>query len=209
MIELDRNKLWSEFLAVWTLKRIRQMALEEYTNPNRKNAFIYWLESRLDRLGSIYGGSPFKFGVYCRGQSGPTEEANGRIWVEKYEWLRKFGATEQEAFAVVRGRLVEVIDAAKQGNFARVEEIEIDPELKWKVAFLYQDRNEPSLFPIFEKEVLFLEHNLIYPGTRIASTPYHVMYEAFMERNRKLGDVFQVARTLWVRHKARKNEAKS
>jgi 5-methylcytosine-specific restriction endonuclease McrBC GTP-binding regulatory subunit McrB len=207
MTEPDRDELWSEFLAAWPPERVRQMTLEEYTNPSKDDAFIYWIESRLDKLGSIWGGSAFKFGIYCRDKTATKEAASGRVWGEKYAWLSKFGATEQEAFAAVRGRLVDVIDAARQGNFARVDEVDLAPMLKWKVAFLYQDRKEPTLFPIFKKEALFLEYKSIDPRARLGSTPYHVMYETLMERNRELGDVFEVARTLWERYGTEKNRA--
>jgi 5-methylcytosine-specific restriction endonuclease McrBC GTP-binding regulatory subunit McrB len=205
--EADRNELWSDFLAAWPMARVRQMTLEEYTNPGRDDAFIYWIESRLGELGSIWGGSAFKFGIYRRDKTATKEAASGRVWGEKYAWLLKFGATEQEAFAAVRGRLVEVIEAAAQGNFARVDEVDLAPMLKWKVAFLYQDRKEPTLFPIFKKEALFLEYKSIDPRARLGSTPYHVMYETLMERNRELSDVFEVARILWQHYGTEKSRA--
>ena len=62
----SRSRLWSDFLAAWPPERVRQMTLEDYTNSNKDDAFIYWLEARLDKLGSIWGGSAFKFGIYCR-----------------------------------------------------------------------------------------------------------------------------------------------
>jgi 5-methylcytosine-specific restriction endonuclease McrBC GTP-binding regulatory subunit McrB len=183
------------------------MTLEEYTNSNKDDAFIYWIESRLDKLGSIWGGSAFKFGIYCRDKTAAKDAASGRIWSEKYSWLSKFGATEQKAFATVRSRLAEVVDAARQGNFARVEEVDLAPMLKWKVAFLYQDRKAPTLFPVFKKETLFLEYKAIDPRARLGSTPYHVMYETLMERNRELGDVFEIARSVWERYTTEKNRA--
>jgi len=205
MTEPDLNKLWSDFLVAWPPERVRQMTLEEFTNSSKDDAFIYWIESRLEKLGSIWGGSAFKFGIYCRDNTEIKEAASGRIWGEKYAWLSKFGAIEQEAFATVRGRLVEIIDAARQGHFARVEEVDLAPMLKWKVAFLYQDRNQPTLFPVFKKEWLFLDYKSIDPRARLATTPYHVMYETLMERNRALGDVFDVARSVWERHGTEKS----
>ena len=101
-----RDDLWFDFLGAWPPERVRQMTLEEYTNPNKDDAFIYWIESRLDTLGSIWGGSAFKFGIYCRDKTATKEAAGGRVWGEKYAWLSKFGATEQEAFATVRSFLV-------------------------------------------------------------------------------------------------------
>ena len=205
MTASECNQLWSDFLVAWPPKRVRQMTLDEYTNSNKDDAFIYWIEARLDKLGSIWGGSAFKFGIYCRDKIATKEAASGRVWGEKYAWLSKFGATEQAAFAAVRGRLVEVIDAARESNFARVEEVDLAPMLKWKVAFLYQDRKEPTLFPIFKKEALFLEYKAIDPRARLGTTPYHVMYETLMERSRELGDVFEVAQMLWERYGAEKN----
>ena len=51
------------------------MTLEEYTNLDKDDAFIYWIESRLDKLGSIWGGSAFKFGIYCRDKTDAKEVA--------------------------------------------------------------------------------------------------------------------------------------
>ena len=41
-------RLWSEFLAAWPPERVEQMTLEEYTNPDKDDAFIYWVEARLE-----------------------------------------------------------------------------------------------------------------------------------------------------------------
>ncbi len=67
------------------------MTLEEYTNANKDDAFIYWLEARLNDLGGIWGGSAFKFGIYCRDKTGPKAASGGRIWGEKMRWLSKYG----------------------------------------------------------------------------------------------------------------------
>lgn len=207
MPELDRNHLWSEFLSAWPPSRVRQMTLDEYTNPNKEDAFIYWIEKRLEKLGSILGGSAFKFGIYCRDKVEVKEASGGRIWGEKYAWLSKFGGTEQAAFATIRTRLVEVVDAAEASNFARIEEIDLSPTLKWKVAFLYQDRKSPNLFPIFRKEALFQNYLSIDPRAKLGSTPYHVMYETLMERHSELGDVFEISRALWEKYKDSQNRS--
>lgn len=202
------NDLWSEFLAVWPPERVRQMTLDEYTNPNRDDALIYWIESRLDTLGSVSGGSAFKFGIYCRDRTEARESASGRVWGEKYAWLSKFGPTEQDAFGTIRGRLIEALDAVEAGNnLARIDEIDLAPVLKWKVAFLYQDRAKPVLFPIFKKEALLFNYRLIDPSARLGSTPYHVMYETLLERNQALGDILEVGRVLWECYVAERDRA--
>ena len=145
MSDPDRLRLWSDFLEAWPLERVREMTLEEYTNADRDDAFIYWIEKRLETLGSIWSGSAFKFGIYCRDNTDAKESSGGRVWGDTYAWLTKFGQTEQEAFATIRVRLVEVIEAAQAGNFERIDEIDLAPTLKWKVAFLYQDRKHPGV----------------------------------------------------------------
>jgi hypothetical protein len=71
---------------------------------------------------------------------------------------------------------------------------------KWKIAFLYQDRKAPVLFPIFKKEALFHHYRAIDPKAKHSSTPYHLMYETLLERHRELGDVFAVAKELWKQY---------
>ena len=204
MSEKTPTELWSEFLAAWPLERVREMTIEEFTNPDKDDAFIYWLESHLQTLGSIWGGSAFKFGVYCRDNTDVKETAAGRAWGDKYAWLTKYGTTAEEAFAVVKSRLTEVAEAAAAGNFARVEEIDLAPVLRWKVAFLYQDREQPSIFPIFKKEALFANYTAIDPRAKLSVTPYYVMYETLLECHRSLGDVFEIERALWKHYQSGK-----
>ena len=61
--------LWDEFLATWPRTRLATMTLDEYTQAGSKDSFTYWIESRLDEMGSIWGGSAFKFGVFSRGNT--------------------------------------------------------------------------------------------------------------------------------------------
>ena len=59
-------ELWDEFLKVWPLARLTTMKLDDYTQVGSKDSFTRWIEARLDELGSIWGGSSFKFGVFSR-----------------------------------------------------------------------------------------------------------------------------------------------
>ena len=73
------------------------------------------------------------------------------------------------------------------------------------MAFLYQERRSPTIFPIFKKEALFFNYVDIDPRAKLSATPYHVMYETLMERHRELGSVFEVAQVLWDRYQASLN----
>lgn len=58
----ENIELWDEFLSAWPISRIETMTIDEYTNVGSNDTFTYWIESKLDTLGSIWGGSSFKFG---------------------------------------------------------------------------------------------------------------------------------------------------
>ena len=64
----EKYELWDKFLKRWSYERLKDMTLEEYTNIKEENDdyFCYWLESKTDKLGSVWGGSAFKFGIYRR-----------------------------------------------------------------------------------------------------------------------------------------------
>ena len=91
MTNADKQQLWTDFLDTWPLDRVRTMTLEEYTNPDRNDAFIYWLETKLGDLGSIWGGSAFKFGIYCRDNKGSKLAGGGRTWGDEYAWATRLG----------------------------------------------------------------------------------------------------------------------
>lgn len=210
MTNAEKHQLWIEFIEAWPVERICSMSLEEYTNQDRSDAFIYWLEQRLENLGSIWGGSAFKFGIYCRDNLGLREDRRGRIWGEKYAWLAKYGQTESEAFGNIRTRLLEAIEAVKGSNLVRIDDIDLSPVLKWKVAFLYQDRSNPILFPIFKKESLFFHYQAIDPTARKNQTPFSVMYATLLERHKGLGDVFELSTSLWSEYESsRKYKARA
>lgn len=202
------STLWDEFLSEWPVERVQQMTLEEYTNPNRADAFIYWIEKKLESLGSIWGGSAFKFGIYYRDNQEQKEAGSGRKWGEKYAWLTKYGETETEAFAAVRSRLVEVIQSVQTGNLERIDTIDLSPVLKWKVAFLYQDRDNPSVLQIYKKEALFHHYQAIDPTAKMNQTPYSVMYSTLLERHKDQGDLFDIAESLWTGYETSRTQSK-
>lgn len=205
MMDAEKKQLWDDFLLAWPADRARSMSLEEYTNPDKSDAFIYWIESRLEHLGSIWGGSAFKFGIYCRDNKEQKEAGSGRVWGDKYAWLSKYGKTETEAFGAIRTRLITVIDAAESGNLDRIDEVDLSPVLKWKVAFLYQDQQKPTIFPILKKEGLFYHYRAIDPSAKMGKTPYSVMYTTLLERHKGIGDVIDIATSLWNEYNAYKN----
>ena len=154
------NALWDEFLARWPLATLRSMTLEEYTQAGSKDCFTYWLETRTEDLGSIWGGSAFKFGVYSRrdlsdkpGSSGSNSGA-AQAFSATYGWLSKYGATAEQAFERVRGLIADIAQAAREGRLDAIESADLGHATKWKIAFLYQDRARPLIAPVFKRAML-------------------------------------------------------
>ena len=188
--------LWSRFLEVWPPDRVRDMSLEEYTNVNRSDAFVYWLEKRTEALGSIWGGSAFKFGIYRRARTDAKEPGGGRIFGDKYAWMDKYGETEEEAFASVRTRLTDVIDAARTGNLEAIDKIDFSPAVKWKVAFLYQNRKDAGLLAIYKEGRLAARYKEAFPEEE--EPPPSQQHAALITHYSWLGGVLDISRRLWL-----------
>lgn len=143
-----REALWDQFLQRWPLETLRDLTLEQYSQAGTDEYFCRWLEKHTESLGSIWGGSSFKFGVFSRldkqEKTSPHHEFS-----DKYAWLKKYGASAEQAFSVVREHIVSVAEAARRGDLESIEQVDLGPVVKWKIAFLYQDRQNPSILCVF------------------------------------------------------------
>lgn len=148
------------FQEVWTLEKVKNMTLEEYTNikkdnPNRDD-FTFWIESKLDNLGSIWGGSAFKFGIYRRNDESQKESSSGRLYSQNYAWIAKYVNNENEAFNNIKEKIIQIIQASQDNNLKTIEKIDFGDAIKWKIAFHYQDVKNIKIVNIFSKNVLDL-----------------------------------------------------
>jgi len=69
----DREALWTQFLQRWPLDQLARMTLRDYNQAGEDDHFCRWLEKRTEALGSIWGGSSLKFGIYSRSSSATKE----------------------------------------------------------------------------------------------------------------------------------------
>lgn len=152
----ERQKIWDDFLRIWPLEKLATMSLQEFTAVNTGESFCNWLEKKTEDIGSIWGGSAFKFGVYERLDKEPKESKSGRMFSEDYGWLEKYGNTHEEAYTKVREHIVDIATNAKAGNLEAIDDIDFGSATKWKIAFLYQDQTHPTILPIFKSELLKL-----------------------------------------------------
>ena len=146
----SRYILYNEFINRFPLESLREMTLEQYTNNLRADSFCYWLEFKVQHLGSIAGGSSFKFGIY-RYNKKPTTSLV--VSDDKYAWYKWYEKeTAETAFEIVRAAIVEIAEAAARGDFQVVEDNNIfGPAVKWKIAFIYSGM---KLMPIYIRPML-------------------------------------------------------
>jgi len=155
--DMDNEKLeqtWAEFLAEWPIERLRNMTLDEYSRAGDTKTFTYWVESRLDKLGSIWGGSAFKFGIFSRRNRSPKASESGTSYSTDYAWYTKYGASPEEAFEKVRSLVVGVAGAAARADYRAIDAIDLGTAYKWKIAFHYQDRARPGVICVFLRKNL-------------------------------------------------------
>lgn len=142
---------WDEFLKVWPASRLATMTLDEYSKAGSKQTLTYWLESGLDELGSIWGGSAFKFGVFSRKSTEDKDSDTKLSYSDTHGWYSSLGSTAGEAFEKIRHFVVQVAHFAAKGDLEAIDAFDqLGEAFKWKIAFHYQNRQDPVIVPIFK-----------------------------------------------------------
>lgn len=151
---MTRHELYQAFQEKFPIDKLQDMELDRYTNVNDKDTFCYWVESKTEDLGSIWGGAAYKFGIFK--YDVVPEKENGKYkHDDKYSWKSNLGNTAEEAYAKVLGAICNIANYSKNGDYDKIDALKdiVWPSFKWKVAFLYSDE---KLLPIYNREK-FLE----------------------------------------------------
>ncbi len=136
----ERERIWEEFLKTWPLSRLKKMTLDEYTNLHKSDSFCYWMEKVTESLGSIWGGSSYKFGIYRRGNVEKDDARKGYKTDGEYAWVLKFGAKREDAFNQVRNSVFQVAELATKNDLTGIDSIHLGHAYKWKIAVLYNKK---------------------------------------------------------------------
>ena len=206
-----KNNLLETFLKSWSIERLKDMELIDYTNLNKNDAFIYWLEIRTSTLGGIGGGSAFKFGIFHRRSSESKTNTRGLCYTDDYAWYEKYGKTEQEAWNSVKNIVIKIVDAAQSGDLETIDNINFSESIKWKIAFLYQNQNEPSILNIFKYETLkyLCEQIGIKSEDKRSKISYPDAYAALLDyyHEQASKDLLGLASQLWNEWEQREQES--
>lgn len=192
--EQELYGLWDEFLSEWPRSRLETMSLSEYTGVGDEKTLCRWIEKRLEGLGSIWGGSSFKFGVYQRGDKTEKPSSKRHTFTADYAWESKFGGSSAEAFETVRAHILGVLSNLSAGNLRAIDDIPLWPVLKWKLAFLYQNRENPSVVGVYKPEnlVAFLDQT-----QHSIQTPHSILYEDVL-KYRRGQDIISFSKEVWT-----------
>jgi 5-methylcytosine-specific restriction endonuclease McrBC GTP-binding regulatory subunit McrB len=183
--------IWDEFLSVWPAPRLATMTLDEYSQAGSKDSFTYWIESRLDALGSIWGGSSFKFGVFSRKDTEDKKSDAKLSYSDTHGWYSSLGATAEEAFEKVRGYVVQVAKLAAKGDLDGIDALPLGEAFKWKIAFHYQNRQAPVIVDIFKRAPLAA----FVGGT--ASQPMAALQRAALAQRPEGLGILEFGRQVW------------
>jgi 5-methylcytosine-specific restriction protein B len=172
----SKYALWVEFLKVWPVERLATMSLAEYSTAGSKDSFTYWIESRLDQLGSIWGGSSFKFGVFSRKDLDPKVSNAKLSYSGEHGWYSVLGATAEEAFVKVRTHICDIVRLAAAGDLHAIDDHDgLGEAYKWKIAFHYQNLGALAIVDIFKLAPLSVFAAALSPTGNMAALQTTVM----------------------------------
>lgn len=149
------DDIWTKFLELWPVEKVRAMTLEQYHTLNDPTCFVRCLESMTEMLGSIWGGYAIKFGIYERSDKGAQKKnSSNYIYSDIYVWRPSLGNSPEEAFAAVKKNILGIIDAVQLKDLDAVSCEALWPMVAWKIAFLYQERDDPQVLSVYRREKL-------------------------------------------------------
>lgn len=190
---VKQYELWDEFLALWPISRLKTMTLAEYTQAGSKDTFTYWMESRLDKMGSIWGGESLKFGIYSRKNTEEKSSTSKTIYTDTHAWYTSLNAASaKEAFLKVRAYVVQLAEMAKKGDTEGIEKFKKFGEVyKWKIVFHYQNRQNPIALCFFKKKVLAL-----YLGESTQLSMAELQHKVLHKRPSGMG-ILEYSKPIW------------
>lgn len=186
-----KHDIYDEFLKIFPPGRLDVLTLEEYTNLD-KTSFCYWLESKTQDLGSIWGGSSYKFGVYKRNPNTEDDKRNGYSTDGEYAWVTKYGNSRNEAFLTVRSIIKKIQQAVVYGDLKAIDNIDFGFACKWKIAFLYSNKTLINTFKDDNLRIaaqhLGMDLNPKTPASEI---------QTFLIEKRNNKDIFEYGHYIW------------
>ncbi|PAF54484.1 hypothetical protein BKH42_00820 [Helicobacter sp. 13S00482-2] len=155
MLSAENRKLWKQFQEKWNEDKVKNMTLQEYhTSGGKDSCFAYWIEHGLDFLGRIRVVDCIRYGIYNKVNN--RQKKDPLICDEDgYAWYKRYGDTKEDAFENIKSQILKIIECVKNDKISDIDSIDCGGDIyKWKIAFCYQDMDNPKIIPIYKEEVL-------------------------------------------------------
>ena len=134
------------FLELWPIDRVKNMTIEEYHQAKSKDCFI----AQIDNFDPTQGDPTFTcyFDIWESVSLGDNDKYYNQ---RPYSWNKRLGDTPEQAFQKIKQEILDIVDAVQHRDLNAIDQIQFTKGLKWMIAFLYQDFNDPFIIPIVSK----------------------------------------------------------
>lgn len=131
------------FLELWPIDRVKNMTIEEYHQAKSKDCFI----AQIDNFDPTQGDPTFTcyFDIWESVSLGDNDKYYNQ---RPYSWNKRLGDTPEQAFQKIKQEILDIVDAVQHRDLNAIDQIQFTKGLKWMIAFLYQDFNDPFIVPI-------------------------------------------------------------
>ncbi|WP_299390565.1 EVE domain-containing protein [uncultured Gelidibacter sp.] len=187
--------LKQQFLDTWPIEKLERMTLEEYTNLD-KTSFCYWVEAITTDLGSIWGGSAYKFGIFKRRELESENYNEKRKTDGVYAWYGKYGDTKEEVFENIKSIVISIAKSVQSNNLEDIDKIDLGNGLKWKIAFLYGDFNCLNVFKLDALRVIASNLGIEYSN----KTPISQFHRKIVAIKSESDNYFTWSHELWKQY---------
>ena len=182
---------WDGFLRIWPKRRLKRTNRGDYTKSNSSACFTAYISTETKELDSPQEGCPVWFGFFNK-----KNKLAGQVDLidfHNYSFDINLGEDKEDAFKCLISRLISVIEASQVGGLEAIDSIDLDPHFKWKIAFLYQNQDDPKIVNIYSKDMLSALTELP------KSMPRPVYYEKLIEMydESKYDNVAEYGKSCW------------
>lgn len=134
------------FLEEWPAERLKNLTVEEYHQAKNTNCFI----AQIDSFDPTQGDPTFAnyFDIWEPISLGKDDKYHNE---KPYSWHKRLGDNVELAFETLKQEILNIVDAVQHRDLNAIDQIQFPKRLKWMIAFLYQDFNDPLVIPIVTK----------------------------------------------------------
>jgi 5-methylcytosine-specific restriction endonuclease McrBC GTP-binding regulatory subunit McrB len=186
----ELQDLYEAFQKEFPIEKLKDLTLEQYTNSN-KNSFSYWVETKTRPLGGINGGTSYKFGIY-KFKVDPPDQNEHHKKDNEYAWESKYGQDRDTAFSSIKQLIIQIAESANNGEYEKIDNIDLIPTYKWKIAYLYSNKELISLYSQDALKIIANSYGLQVDEKTTISQIQRLLINKKGERN-----VFEYSKELW------------